>query len=135
MGGTTFATSSRAAGTLRWVAPELLCLDVSSSEDVEDLPNILPTPRSDIYSFGGIMIQVLTGRIPYHYYSRDERVLFALSQGETPKRPVSVLVTDDQWYLTQWCWSTIDGGALRPTAEQVFSFVMQLRNHNHLGSG
>lgn len=58
MGGTTFATSSRAVGTLRWAAPELFCLNVTLSEDVEDLPDILPTPRSDIYSFGGIMIQV-----------------------------------------------------------------------------
>lgn len=76
--------------------------------------------------------QVLTGKIPYHYYSRDERVLFALSQGEMPKRPRSVLVTDDQWHLIQWCWSTTEAGALRPTAEQVLSSVTRLRNN--LGS-
>ncbi|KAF9220165.1 hypothetical protein BS17DRAFT_356758 [Gyrodon lividus] len=72
--GSTFSTSFQERGTLGWAAPELLNLNVQVSGDEENLPKVLPTPRSDIYSLGGIMLQVLTGKVPYHYYTRDERV-------------------------------------------------------------
>jgi len=54
------ATTSKASwtssfhGNLRWLAPELL----GDSED--DLP-VRPSKCSDIYSFGGIMLQVRVG--------------------------------------------------------------------------
>ncbi|KIJ07555.1 hypothetical protein PAXINDRAFT_54636, partial [Paxillus involutus ATCC 200175] len=65
-GVTTFATSYQAKGTLRWAAPELLYLNVRVSGDEDNPPRVPPTPWSDIYSFGGIMLQVLTGKIPHH---------------------------------------------------------------------
>ncbi|KAF9228991.1 WD40 repeat-like protein [Gyrodon lividus] len=123
LGGSTFSTSLQGRGTLRWAAPELLNLNVQVSGEEENIPRVPPTPRSDTYSFGGIMLQVLTGRIPYYYYPRDERVLLAVSQGETPKRPsphltvnpVNPVITDHQWVFIQQCWSTVNEGQLRPS--------------------
>ncbi|KIJ10905.1 hypothetical protein PAXINDRAFT_85306, partial [Paxillus involutus ATCC 200175] len=120
LGGSTFATSYQAKGILRWAAPELFHLNVQVSGDEDNPPRIPPTPRSDIYSFGGIMLQVLTGKIPYHYYPRDGRILFALSQGETPKRPSGALVTDRQWTSIERCWMSVES---RPSDDEVVGFT------------
>ena len=39
-------------GALHWAAPELL------QQNQENMSVVVPTPESDIYSFGGIMWQV-----------------------------------------------------------------------------
>ncbi|KAF9228985.1 kinase-like protein [Gyrodon lividus] len=118
----TFSTS-QPCGALRWAAPELLFLNVQVSGD-EDLPMVPPTPQSDIYSFGGIMLQVLTGKIPYHYYPRDEQVVLALFQGETPTRPSQALVTDGRWAFMQQCWLFVNNGQSRPSDDEIVTFIM-----------
>ena len=57
LGGSTFATSFQARGTLRWTAPELLDLEVPE-DGMEESPRVAPTTQSDVYSFGGVMLQV-----------------------------------------------------------------------------
>lgn len=47
-GGSSIAPSSCRPGAIRWTAPELL-------GDPEI--SYLPTPKSDIYSFGSVMLQ------------------------------------------------------------------------------
>ncbi|KAF9233552.1 kinase-like domain-containing protein, partial [Melanogaster broomeanus] len=123
LGGSTFATTCQARGTLRWAAPELLDLQVSEGE--ENLPEVVPTPRSDVYSFGGIMLQVLTGKVPYYYYSREAQVVHALSKGDTPKRPQGseALVTDRRWTFMQRCWSSDYAGRQRPSDEEIIEFT------------
>ncbi|KAF9232252.1 kinase-like domain-containing protein, partial [Melanogaster broomeanus] len=118
LGGSTFATSVQAGGTLRWAAPENLHLNTA-----ENIPKVSPTTRSDIYSFGRIMLQVLTGKIPYHYYPVDARVVLAISQGEDPQRPDLAEVTDRRWAFIQECWSTVDEGQSRPSDEEVVEFT------------
>ena len=58
LGGSTFATSFHARGTLRWTAPELLDLEVPEDGMEEESPRVAPTTQSDVYSFGGVMLQV-----------------------------------------------------------------------------
>ncbi|KIK93122.1 hypothetical protein PAXRUDRAFT_789472, partial [Paxillus rubicundulus Ve08.2h10] len=123
LGGSTYATSRCAEGTLRWTAPELLDLEVP--EDEENLIYVIPTPQSDVYSFGRIMLQVLTGRVPYHYYVRDSQVLSAISKGNIPQRPGRALVTDRQWTFMQQCWMFIGMGEPRPRDDEIVEFVRQ----------
>ena len=68
IGGSTFATSStgKTRGTLRWGAPELL--GILDHEDAK-AQHIGPTIQSDIYSFGGIMLQVCDVAV-LHYFSQ-----------------------------------------------------------------
>ncbi|KAF9230860.1 kinase-like protein, partial [Melanogaster broomeanus] len=115
LGGSTFATSVQAKGTLRWAAPENLYLNMQISGNRENVPKVSPTTRSDIYSFGRIMLQVLTGKIPYHYYLADPPVVLAISRGENPRRPDLTEITDRRWAFIQKCWSTVDEGRWRPS--------------------
>ncbi|KIJ12111.1 hypothetical protein PAXINDRAFT_171393, partial [Paxillus involutus ATCC 200175] len=123
LGGSTYATSSHTQGTLRWTAPELL--DTQVPDDEDNLPDIYPTPQSDVYSFGRIMLQVLTGKIPFHYYPREPQVLSAISKAMIPKRPSRTLVTDRQWTFMQRCWMPIDGDESRPGDDEIVEFSRQ----------
>ncbi|KAF9229900.1 kinase-like domain-containing protein, partial [Melanogaster broomeanus] len=101
LGGSTFSTSAKMGGTLRWAAPEVLNLN---TEDEENLPRVPPTTRSDVYSFGRIMLQVLTGKIPFYYIHRQEKVLLVISRGGIPRRPDLSVITSPQWKFIQRCW-------------------------------
>ncbi|KAH0833897.1 kinase-like domain-containing protein [Lanmaoa asiatica] len=126
--GSTFATSStgKPRGTLRWAAPEML--DPPNHEDVKTR-HTGPTMKSDIYSFGSIMLQVcdvarialpftlmthtcdseqiLSGKVPYYYYLRDVQVVAAIVRGETPTQPDDPRVTENRWRFIQRCWSPV----------------------------
>jgi len=66
------------------------------------------------------MLQVLTGKVPYHYYSREAQVVHAVSKGETPKRPGGELITDARWTFIEWCWASADS---RPSDEEIVEFT------------
>lgn len=55
--GSSMALTYQAKGTIRWTAPELIVIPEPVNAN-EDAPKIFPTAKSDIYSFGGIMLQV-----------------------------------------------------------------------------
>ncbi|KAF8548432.1 kinase-like protein [Imleria badia] len=119
--GSTFATSStgKPRGTLRWAAPELL--DLVDHGDAKT-QHTGPTTQSDIYSFGGIMFQILSGKVPYHYYSRDMQIVAAIFKGETTTRPDNPRVTDNRWGFIQRCWSSFRNVVQRPSSEEVVAF-------------
>ncbi|KIJ05090.1 hypothetical protein PAXINDRAFT_21625 [Paxillus involutus ATCC 200175] len=120
LGGSTYATSRQAEGTVRWTAPELLDPQVPLGA-----PPIVPMVHSDVYSFGRIMLQVMTGKVPFHYYLRNMQVLYAISQGKIPDRPSEELVTDRQWSFMQRCWMPLDADEPRPGDEEIVEFVRQ----------
>ncbi|KAJ8096192.1 hypothetical protein PM082_000100 [Marasmius tenuissimus] len=66
-------TSGLEAGSARWMAPEL----IFSS-------NPRATFASDMYSFGIVLWEVLTCRIPYEHLSSDQSVLLQVSRGLQP---------------------------------------------------
>ncbi|KAK1219764.1 hypothetical protein PQX77_017504 [Marasmius sp. AFHP31] len=66
-------TSGLAAGSARWMAPELI---FSSGPRA--------TFASDMYSFGIVLWEILTCRIPYEHLSSDQSVLLQVSRGLRP---------------------------------------------------
>lgn len=111
-GMTYLAKLSCHPGAIRWTAPELLSGEESGS---------VVTTRSDMYSFGSIMLQVLTGIIPWHHLANDTVILLKVIEGKIHPRPDVCCVTDQHWNFMISCWSTtpID----RPSAIEALQFV------------
>ncbi|KIK79811.1 hypothetical protein PAXRUDRAFT_160273 [Paxillus rubicundulus Ve08.2h10] len=114
--GTSYLSSSM-NGTARWAAPEIF----TTSDD--ETSAWVPTERSDIYSFGSIMLQVYTGEVPYVNLQRDVQVLLALSRGVKPSRPATSWMNDRIWNFIQRCWLTEGHDARRPSAEEALNFI------------
>ncbi|KAG9312363.1 kinase-like domain-containing protein [Chiua virens] len=93
-------------GAIRWTAPEQI--------DSEENPNV--TTKSDIYSFGCLALQVLSGKIPWSEVRKDAAVVLRLAKAKQPGRPASRSIDDSHWDLIQSCWSPIEE---RPTAEAI----------------
>lgn len=109
LSGTSYIRSN-----VRWAAPELF----EVPENEESLSP--PKPASDIYSFGCIMLQVMTGRPPYAEVRSDHQVTVLILKGKKPTRPSSPHVADSFWDFIEKCWS--DTGR-RPSAVDILSFL------------
>ncbi|KAF8837194.1 hypothetical protein BDN67DRAFT_909696, partial [Paxillus ammoniavirescens] len=92
--------SKQRPGEWKWTAPERLFGD---SE---------PTPRSDIYSFGNI---VLSGEQPWKNQP-EAVVVLQLFQGVNPCRPQSRPIEDEHWEFIGRCWLPVQE---RPAAEDI----------------
>ncbi|KAG1723356.1 kinase-like domain-containing protein [Suillus paluster] len=111
-GMTYLAKMSRHPGAVRWAAPELLSVEESGSAI---------TTQSDIYSFGSVMLQVLTGVVPWHQLTNDFIIWLKVIVGERNPRPDHHCVTDRQWdFITRCCSKT---PIERPSAEEALRFV------------
>ncbi|KAG8882908.1 hypothetical protein FRB99_004625 [Tulasnella sp. 403] len=99
-------TSNIAAGTLRWTAPEVL-------------NGKKPTTPADIYSFGWLALEVMTGRIPFFKYGSDIVAMQAKMRKEKilPTDYPGLDRKDPLWPLLRKCmkWNP----ASRPTATKV----------------
>ncbi|KAG2139328.1 kinase-like domain-containing protein, partial [Suillus clintonianus] len=95
---------------VRWAAPELF---EESSTPLK--------PSSDIYAFGCIMFQVMTGQQPYADVHDTYQVTSMIFHGKKPARPSSPPIADPLWDLIQRCWS--DRPSRRPSAVEVLRFL------------
>ncbi|GJJ16117.1 hypothetical protein Clacol_010397 [Clathrus columnatus] len=107
--------TSNGGGSVRWMAPELL----SGSE------TIIKTCASDIYSFGSVMLEVLTGEKPYKHLINDMQVITAIHQRIKPERPTKPSV-EPIWGLMERCWN--DEPADRPVMSIA---LLQLERYYH----
>ncbi|KAL0565725.1 hypothetical protein V5O48_016297 [Marasmius crinis-equi] len=70
---TSNATAGPVAGSARWLAPELIFSYATK-----------PTFASDMYSFGIVLWEILTCRVPYEHLASDQSVLLHVSRGLRP---------------------------------------------------
>ncbi|KAG1854854.1 kinase-like domain-containing protein [Suillus subalutaceus] len=108
--GTSYIRSN-----VRWAAPE----NFQVPEDDESISS--PQLASDIYSFGCIMLQVFTGKVPYSEFRSDHQVTLQILRGRRPARPVTPPIADALWDFMQKCW--LDEPDHRPSANEVLIFV------------
>ncbi|KAG2347902.1 kinase-like protein [Suillus weaverae] len=100
-------------GALRWTAPELFSAEEAASAI---------TTRSDIYSFGSIMLQVSTGDVPWPHLINAAAILRkVVVEEETHPRPDDDRVTDQHWKFMTLCWSKEPDA--RPSAEEALQFI------------
>ncbi|KIM74971.1 hypothetical protein PILCRDRAFT_688571 [Piloderma croceum F 1598] len=93
--GPSYITSS-IGGSVRWAAPEHF--RISDGERVSTV-----TTHGDIYSYGSVVLQVLSGKLPYHHLAKDSEVLITLHRGAHPPRPQEI--ADEQWAMITRCWA------------------------------
>lgn len=99
-------------------------IDVSEDIDEPEVVMAAPSTASDIYSFGSVMLEILSGRIPYHYVRSDAQVIIEVYLGRKPRRPSRTFVTEQQWEFIQRCWE--DEVQLRPEIDDVVCTVAEL---------
>ncbi|KAF4568460.1 hypothetical protein EYR36_010471 [Pleurotus pulmonarius] len=80
-------TTLGVAGSVRWADARLTLAAFSDGETLS------VTTCNDIYSFGSVMLEILSGRIPYHYIRADAQVVIELHKGNKPRRPSDSFVT------------------------------------------
>lgn len=107
-------------GAIRWAAPELIIGAGQHS-----------TFESDIYSFGSIMLQVLSGELPWSEVAAEHLIIKKLTDGNIPKRPPSV--SQKHWAFIRRCWSPSPRNSAhpssRPSAFQIDDFLKTTQTH------
>jgi len=98
----------------RWAATELFCMD-------DDNP--LPTKMSDVYSFGCLMLQMLTGKAPYCGTKRPEQVVYLKYLGREPIDAQTPKILERYAVFMRRCWSRQP--ERRPTIESVVGFLRE----------
>ncbi|OAX33072.1 kinase-like protein [Rhizopogon vinicolor AM-OR11-026] len=103
-------------GAARWAAPELF---------TDEAPGDFLSLQSDMYSFGSIMFQILSGVIPYHKLLRNNQVIGAIIKGGKPPRPEDpqTQISDLHWNFIQECWLPIERRYSRPSANDAYDFL------------
>ncbi|KDQ15511.1 hypothetical protein BOTBODRAFT_158388 [Botryobasidium botryosum FD-172 SS1] len=96
----SYSTNWMHAGNPRWQAPELL---------MDNEEEILRTTASDVFSFGRVIIEILTGEHPFRELRSEAAAIVATVKGDLPLRPEGDAVIwglDDQvWDLFRECCS------------------------------
>ncbi|KIK38484.1 hypothetical protein CY34DRAFT_90919 [Suillus luteus UH-Slu-Lm8-n1] len=105
---------SHGPGAIRWAAPEIIPLDPEKPDNEVSKPN----KASDIYSFGCIMMQVLSGQSPYFDIS-ETSVTVAKFKGIPPTRPPAI--ADVYWRYLEQCLSACV--AARPLVDEVLEYI------------
>jgi len=110
-GGPTGFTSSNFAGTLRFLAPELL--DESTR-----------TVETDIYAYACTCIQILFDQEPYHQISKDGPLVRAISQHRPPYNPSNKEVTFPELFeILKDCWN--HDRSSRPSLNLIIGTIQQ----------
>ncbi|TDL21786.1 kinase-like protein [Rickenella mellea] len=116
------ATTGNATGTLRWQAPELLTIG-------DEGESICRSEKCDIYSFGCVCLELMTGKPPFPEIRNDGAVMMAIAKGQTPQRPLEKVfergLDNKLWALMQECWNVYP--ALRPRTGHLVEYF-QLRH-------
>ncbi|KAG8887163.1 hypothetical protein FRB98_000419 [Tulasnella sp. 332] len=109
MEGTYGRTSPalKGMGSTRWKSPELM----------DDCPK---TMKSDVYALGMTIVEVLTGRMPFHKISSQEKVMLEVTNGSRP--PFEPLSRGNRsfaalWSLASSCW--VADPDKRPSANEI----------------
>ena len=100
-------THNDGGGTWGYMAPELYLEDGKR------------TKEADIYAFGMVVYEVITGSRPFRQHGRAELPLLAAS-GSRPERPEDPIAGDfgqGTWEFIEWCWD--QNPQQRPTVKEA----------------
>ncbi|KAK6992507.1 kinase domain-containing protein [Favolaschia claudopus] len=110
----TTSTIVNRGGTARYHAPELFDTGVK-------------TFASDIYAFGCVAYEIMTGTVPFRELSNDMQIMFRVLKGERPERLPSCTGTpalDSVWELVEMCWDAEK--EKRPQTDEINKRLIQV---------
>lgn len=110
-------TSALGGGTTPFMAPELLCPSNFGRKKCE------VSREADVYAFGMVILQVLTGLMPFHSL-RDTEISYKVIKGDRPVMPTNADVmgiSEDLWQLLARCWHT--DSAQRPQIGEILQHL------------
>ncbi|KAF9455451.1 kinase-like domain-containing protein, partial [Collybia nuda] len=110
---TIYHTSSSPNYNLPWAAPEIVLSEFPSR----------PSQSTDIYSFGSVTYQVLTGTRPYTGMAEGP-IFLSLNDRGFPPRPTSGFVSDEFWAFMLRCWKR--NREERPTSTDICKFLYSM---------
>lgn len=113
-------TVAGVSGRPRWMAPELL----DPPEESMDYGESPCTLESDVYSVGMIILEVMTGKIPYCHRRYDTIVMLDVVRGVKPPRPEVSVISDGVWSVIEACWGRAEN---RPSATMVEAWLNTIR--------
>ncbi|KAG2116468.1 kinase-like domain-containing protein [Suillus discolor] len=118
LGQSHLAVTSIHHGAIPYAAPELILLETTCDPGLEE--------KIDIYSFGCVMLQILSGRPPWSEIKAAKpvaRIITLMSRGCRPQRPDGhPEIMESDWNFIQKCLQSEP--ELRPSADKVLDFVM-----------
>ncbi|KIO17521.1 hypothetical protein M407DRAFT_84920, partial [Tulasnella calospora MUT 4182] len=119
--GLTTNSTGKVCGTIRYMSPELFPFDEEGEK--EEPEQVFQTLNSDIWAFGCVVLEVLTGRIPYPHLRNDASVIQALAQRRLPANPESLDLPGDYVVtLLKRCWKP--DPTSRPSASECLSILL-----------
>lgn len=121
--GTSLITST-VGGAVRYLAPDLLPPSGTSDDVYNFVPNL--TFACDIWSLGSLILQALSGEMPYYSVARDVWVIMLITNGIRPLRPPADALTDNYWKYINHLWSDAPGA--RPRADEAHMSLLALRD-------
>ncbi|KAG1797527.1 kinase-like domain-containing protein, partial [Suillus variegatus] len=118
LGQSHLAVTSIHHGAIPYAAPELILPDTTRDPGLVE--------KHDIYFFGCVMLQILSGRPPWSEIKAASQVaciITMISQGCRPQRPDGHSeIIDSDWKFVQKCLQSEP--QLRPSANEVLDFVI-----------
>ncbi|KAG6907325.1 hypothetical protein DXG01_009407 [Tephrocybe rancida] len=116
-------------GSARWQAPELHRAEADSeNEDEVEEPIIHNTEMSDVFAWGCLCYEILTGRLPFYAIRLPTTVVLRIVAGHIPSRPpardpawLKYGLTESIWELMENCWAFKPQA--RPQIQEVVSSI------------
>jgi len=102
--GSTDFSQSGVDDSIRWYAPEL----INGKREL--------STRSDIYSLGMTILELITGKQPWDNVKRSGQIVLKVANGVRPDRP-AVMQDDAMWNLLCRCWAF--NSSARPSIFEV----------------